>query len=294
MGRLFALNAATLALLLPLEFLKYFSSAGNTPAFADTNTIGAWFENLFFVQTWFLGHGPSWNTVAWSISAEWAAYILYPALFYILVRCPAIVLVGAAVAGLAWLESTSPSGTLRLTDHGAVLRCLCSFVLGMLTEHASHSPPVRRAVPWLGSGIVIFLAALAALAVIAFGEADWMAVPLFCAVVFGLSVAGPVPTAVMSWRPVHRLGVWSFALYMTHFIVLRTYKVVAFWVFGLWPSPPALVIVSLCGTFALCIAVAWAANRWIERPGYRAMRQLAERIRRSGPPSDPKPVTTPA
>ncbi|OWJ68691.1 acyltransferase family protein [Inquilinus limosus] len=297
LGRLFALNAATLVVLLPLEFLKYFSSAGNTPAFADTNTIGAWFENLFLVQTWFLGHGPSWNTVAWSISAEWAAYILYPALFFILVRCPAIVLalvVGAAVAGLAWLESTSPSGTLSLTDHGAVLRCLCGFVLGMLTEHVSHSPAMPRAVPWLRSGVSIVLAVLAVLAVIVFGAADWVAVPFFCVIVLGLSVAGPVPAAVMSWGPVHRLGVWSFALYMTHFIVLRVYKVVAFWVFGRWPSPPALVIVSLCGALALCIAVAWAANRWIERPGYRAVRQLAERIRRPGPPSDPKPVATPA
>jgi hypothetical protein len=149
LGRLFALNVVTLVVLLPLEFLKYFINVGNTPAFADTNTVGAWFENLFLVQTWFLGHGPSWNTVAWSISAEWAAYILYPLLFVILVRCPAAVLtlvVGAAVAGLALLETISPSGTLSLTDHGAVLRCLCGFTLGVITEHASHSQPVRRAV----------------------------------------------------------------------------------------------------------------------------------------------------
>lgn len=297
LGRLFALNVVTLVVLLPLEFLKYFINVGNTPAFADTNTVGAWFENLFLVQTWFLGHGPSWNTVAWSISAEWAAYILYPVLFVILVRCPAAVLalvVGAVIAGLAWLESTSPSGTLSLTDHGAVLRCLCGFVLGVITEHASHSQPVRRAARWLGSGISISLAALAMVAVIVFGEADWVASPIFCAIVLALSVAGPGPTAVMSFTPVHLLGVWSFALYMTHFIVLRVYKVVAFWVFGHWPSSPALVIASLVFAVAVCIVVAWAAHRWIERPGYLAMRQLAERIRRSGPPSAPAPVPTAA
>ncbi|MBW8724655.1 MAG: acyltransferase [Inquilinus limosus] len=297
LGRLFALNVVTLVVLLPLEFLKYFTNVGNTPAFADTNTVAAWFENLFLVQTWFLGHGPSWNTVAWSISAEWAAYILYPILFVILVRCPAAVLtlvVGAAIAGLAWLESISPSGTLSLTDHGAVLRCLCGFTLGVITEHASHSQPVRRAAPWLGSGISISLAASAMVAVIVFGEADWMASPIFCAIVLALSVAGPGPTAVMSFTPVHLLGVWSFALYMTHFIVLRVYKVVAFWVFGHWPSSPALVIASLVFAVAVCIVVAWAAHRWIERPGYRAMRQLAERIRRSGPPSAPAPVPTAA
>lgn len=297
LGRLFALNVVTLAILLPLEFLKYFTDAGNTPAFADTNTAGAWFENLFLVQTWFLGHGPSWNTVAWSISAEWAAYIMYPLLFVILVRCPAAVLtliVGAAIAVLAWLESTSPSGTLSLTENGAVLRCLCGFVLGMITEHASHSQPARRAAPWLGSGVSISLATLAMVAAILFGEADWVASPIFCYIVLALSVAGPGPAAVMSYRPVHLMGVWSFALYMTHFIVLRVYKVAALWVFGHWPSSPTLVVASLVFALAICIVVAWAANRWIERPGYRAMRQLAERIRRSGPPSAPAPVPTAA
>lgn len=295
LGRLFALNAATLLFLLPLEFLKYFVDVGNTPAFADTNTVGAWFENLFLVQTWFLGHGPSWNTVAWSISAEWAAYILYPVMFVILVRCPAAVLTlvaGAAVAALAWLESTSPSGTLSLTDNGAVLRCLCGFVLGMLTEHASHAQPMRRAGPWLGSGAGVGLAVLAVAAVILFGGADWLASPIFCIIVLALSVAGPGPAAVMSFKPLHLLGVWSFALYMTHFIVLRVYKVAAFWVFGHWPSSPAPVIASLAFALAACIVVAWAAHRWIERPGYRVLRQLAERIRRSGPP--PAPVRTAA
>lgn len=298
LGRLFALNVVTLLILLPLEFLKYFIDIGNTPPFSETNTVGAWFENVFLVQVWFFGHGPSWNTIAWSISAEWAAYILFPALFVVLIRCPAAVLslvVGTAIAGLAWLESISPSGTLGLTEEdGAVMRCLCGFVLGMVTEQASQAAPVRRAAPWLGSGLSVILATLAMVAVIIFGEADWGASPIFCYLVLALSVAGPGPAAVMSARPVHLMGVWSFALYMTHFIVLRVYKVAALWIFGRWPSSPEWVIASLAIALAVCIVVAWAAHRWIEKPGYRWMRRWAERIRRSGPPSDPAPVATPA
>ncbi|MGK9168042.1 acyltransferase [Inquilinus limosus] len=297
LGRLFALNAATLAILLPLEFIKYFTSVGDTPPFSETNTVGAWLENLFLVQVWFFGHGPSWNTVAWSISAEWAAYFLFPALFVALIRCPAAMLtlvVGAAIAGLAWLESISPSGTLSLTEDGAVMRCLCGFVLGMIAEQVSHAAPVRRATPWLGSGVSVTLAVLAMVVVIVFGEADWVASPIFCYIVLALSVAGPGPAAVMSARPMHLMGVWSFALYMTHFIVLRVYKVAALWVFGRWPSSPTLVIASLIAALAVCIVVAWAAHRWIEKPGYQRMRQWAERIRQSGPPPDPAPVATPA
>ncbi len=56
--------------------------------------------NVFLVQIWNYKHPPSWNGPAWSISAEWFAYLLFPFFcsVFLLARSPCASLLGAIAA----------------------------------------------------------------------------------------------------------------------------------------------------------------------------------------------------
>ena len=93
------------------------SFAGHYPpaAFSAFNFMA----NLLLVQTWVIpvippemrGPGWSWNGPAWSLSAEWLLYLLFPAIIVALRRVRgtgALLSIGlaslAATAALHWLE----------------------------------------------------------------------------------------------------------------------------------------------------------------------------------------------
>jgi peptidoglycan/LPS O-acetylase OafA/YrhL len=63
------------------------------------NTVLTFVENLFLIQAWF-GQPYSWNGVAWSVSAEWFAYLLFPlaaVLFFRVRSLTAAILVGLSI-----------------------------------------------------------------------------------------------------------------------------------------------------------------------------------------------------
>ncbi|MGH7250096.1 MAG: acyltransferase family protein, partial [Minisyncoccia bacterium] len=83
-ARIYPLHIFVLAILIIFEALRwtlslwYPDSNGN---FFSGNTSPMYiFTNLLLVQAWGIQHTNSWNVPAWSVSAEFACYLIFPLL----------------------------------------------------------------------------------------------------------------------------------------------------------------------------------------------------------------------
>jgi peptidoglycan/LPS O-acetylase OafA/YrhL len=173
-----------------------------------------------FVGSLAMLHGPwidyrSWNYPAWSISAEWHAYLLFPLLVPLALRCRGVVaglmLVASAVVPFTlYLQQLSPD-PFPTNGWPVLMRVFPLFFGGMLLYRVA---PVR----WFSSGTAALLFVGGTLVVLFFDKFSALAVLL----------APPMIMAALSenWfqsllrRPTLLfLGKISYSLYMTHALV---------------------------------------------------------------------------
>lgn len=172
-----------------------------------------------------------WNLVlslggpTWSVSTEWAAYLIFPALLFLTMRSRprwAIIFGAAAFAPLLWLAFTFSGVTPErhgILDiyylHGAMplLRCFAGFTLGLLAFRASRVSWVMRAAHNDTPGLLVAGATLAALCV---PRTDLLIELLFPALVIA-AYAETTPLARFLGSPLpYLLGVWSYSIYLAH------------------------------------------------------------------------------
>ena len=89
------------------------------------------------LDAWGIDRGLTWNFPAWSISAEFSAYLMFPFIVGPLMRLPpriAAYLLLLLIGAFALL-----SGPLRLTDRTfdfSIVRILPEFIMGLLAYRA--------------------------------------------------------------------------------------------------------------------------------------------------------------
>lgn len=230
-----------------------------------------------FVKSLLMLHGPwmdgrSWNYPAWSISAEWHAYLVFPMLAWLLGK--------ARTRGQAWtgwapwlcclpplvLYASASGGDVHPTNGAAVMwRALPLFVAGMLC---------RMQPPWgLGSTKLVWVPWLAlALLVGPLPELAVLACPaVMCWALSRQGAAWGLSTPLSLW-----LGKVSYSLYMTHalvemYIVQGGLRLASKWG-GVSLSQGGLGSVALLA-LALVLALVLSAlvQRWVEEPCRRAI-----------------------
>ena len=232
--------------------------------------------HVLLVQQWGTTRALHWNDPAWSISAELAAYLLFP----LLVRCvdwrrwSTAALILAAAAVFAVLAAVMGPGSL---GHDIVrfglLRCLCEFAVGtMLAALYLRGGGVRAP---LGIGIAALAAALA-------GAPETLVVPgAFAALLLALARSR---APLLAGRPLHWLGSISYATYLSHFLLWKAFKLF------LAPGPqPPLVIAAYLATVLLASHLLY---RWLELPAQRWINGLSlgrKLLRRNDPAADALP-----
>jgi peptidoglycan/LPS O-acetylase OafA/YrhL len=176
--------------------------------------------NLTLTQAWFT-RSLSWNGPAWSISAEWFAYLLFPFAALLLVRWRSrlISLVGAALFYIVLIVSyrtflnASPSAL-----NGALLRVGMEFGAGCCLFKLFQETPMMP-----GAALVSVFTTIAVIAVPFLfhtgGELGYSMTPLFGLLVLSLAyTVGPV--AWLLSRPWSLFwGEASYSLYMTHMVL---------------------------------------------------------------------------
>jgi peptidoglycan/LPS O-acetylase OafA/YrhL len=179
-------------------------------------------ESLVLVHAW-VGHTAAWNSVSWSISSEWLAYLLFPALVRaaraivrltggaLVAAIVAIAVVPAVRATIAHVEPSTPALP--------PLQIIAEFLLGCVMyqlyrqRRGDGGPSARPG--WLLLAIVVGAALLFRL-----GAAQWWIVPLVPPLILGLAYGRGRLTRVLAHPLLVYAGKISFALYMTHYLWL--------------------------------------------------------------------------
>lgn len=261
----------------------------------------SWIKQVLLVQLWFQPYfdGSSWDGPAWSISAEWLAYLLFGGLVLVVFRIAAV----TRARGLIWLAiAAALAPTLLLLAHGVFYtpwswlpRIVMQFTAGALACAA-----VRRLRLSDRSRQAAGLAAVALVVVIIAGlylldahppqgmlDAGGLVDVLFVPLVITLSIgAGSLP-ALLSTPVMVYLGHISFGLYMVHEIVHTAWNWAA-QQFAITLVPSWSAKFTVLGLVLLATVLAALLYHVVEEPARRWMRRMIEPAApRAARPSDP-------
>lgn len=223
---------------------------------SETDTPGAFVANVTLTQAWGGIDQLSFNGPAWTISAEWFAYLCFPLLAFLTRRWHPVfwcVMICALVAII-------PTVTKQGFKYGLqVLDCLNYFSLGFFTYRIALRLPSSGFV-WRLGGTVLGPVILALLYHDALGIFSYAFSALTALLILSLFKAGPVfgfsnPVSVY-------MGKTSYSLYMSHFPALSLLRYETGTVWPLWAEVGILVAVSLI------------VYHLIEEPARIAMRRI--------------------
>jgi peptidoglycan/LPS O-acetylase OafA/YrhL len=238
---------------------------------------GLFVANLFMVQAWGWSDYPGFNTVAWSISAEFLAYLAFPVLAVIANRLTArtALLVAAAVliADVAILDAVGD--TLVHPTLTAPIRVAGEFTCGVFLYS------VYRQGRWAGLhwGTITTVATVAFLAAASL-SGSFVAVLFVPFIVIGLAYGkGPVGRFLALPAMIY-LGEVSYSLYMVHRFVIETvFAPIDLTHLAASVTLGARVAV-LAGALVVVAAATVLMHRYIEVPARAWMRGGLERAAR--------------
>lgn len=225
--------------------------------------------HLLLVQNWGLTDALTWNHPAWSISTEFAAYLLFPLI--VLLRWdrlspPALLLLAAALlAGLHLLFALTAHRNLGdAIPQLGLWRCLAGFALGnvlcLLWQH------------WRSRNGEARIAGVSAIAIagagLAFRLPETAFVPaVFFAGLLALALGQGPLVRLLGSRPLTYLGEISYSTYLAHFLLWIVWKLLfvdASLQLG-WAGLAGFLAVVTLASILLYQGVEKPAQRWLNR-----------------------------
>jgi len=263
-------------------------NVGHVPSeAANTLTATNYIRQLLLVQLWFAPYfdGTSWDGPAWSISAEWLAYILFGALVLIIFRIAR----ATRARGLIYLAVAASLPPVMLLMATGLFYSPWSWlprIIMQFTAGALACAAVRKLQPSgrarMGAGVASLLIAVAIVGILYWldanpiptiddsaGLVDVLFVPLVLTLAMGV---GALP-ALLSIRPMVYLGHISFSLYMVHELVHTTWN----WMvmqFELRLGSDLAGKAVLVGLIAVAFGGAVLLYHLVEEPARRWMRAM--------------------
>ncbi|MFH8654684.1 acyltransferase family protein [Sphingomonas paucimobilis] len=214
-GRVWPLHVLILTILIAAEVAKSvtgYGAGGGHGAFGPQMEVGMILPNLLLIQA--LGFDqPSWNQPAWSISVEFWTYGIFAALAVLAGRrlipvATGIVIVCAVLIGAVFEQH------LDVSSNYGIVRCLYGFMLGTCVANAFRRGWLKP----LAGTIAEVAVTLAAVAILFAGNSAWsvLATPVFALAIAVFANEGGVVSRALHARPIERLGLWSYSIYMIH------------------------------------------------------------------------------
>ncbi|NMO92528.1 acyltransferase [Actinomycetospora sp. TBRC 11914] len=234
-------------------------------------------RQITLTSGWGGAHALTWNGPVWSLSAEWACYLVLPILLPLVLRlrstwaCVLGYVVACAIPLVAYSFLGFDDATI--TYEMPLPRAFGAFLAGCALCQLTH---VGSRIPaWLGrvTGplVVLTFAAIAVLA--ATGRPSMLSLPIAGLVVVALAQERGAVNAFLGHRWSLLGGEYSVALFLVHVPwILAASLVINPRTFpGAWGIVGTLLL--LLGSFVLAVL----AYRLIERPAQRWMRRIVRR-----------------
>ena len=258
-----------------VAFVLATAAAGRPPS--DHYPWGELPLHLALMQNWGLTHSLTWNDPAWSISCEFAAYLLFPLLalaadwrrFGTTALCALLALLALTLCATMWAggETSLGADIPRFGLPRALIEFSMGTILCALWERFRDAPLSLAAA--LGA-LAAFLMAWAA------GAPETLAVPLtFAALLLAVALTAASPLNPLGWRPVHYLGEISYSTYLGHFLLFIAFKLA-------FVSDGAHVPLPLLGLFlAMMLAASVLLHHLVEKPAQRGFNRAFDHWLRS-------------
>jgi len=275
---------------LALAWIIFTLYVGHLPSpVADQLSAVSYVRQVVLVQLWFqpFFDGSSWDGPAWSISAEWLAYLLFGVLVLAIFRISR----ATRARGLLWLAivaSLPPALLLLATGHfytpwSWLPRIIMQFTAGALACAAVRklqpTDRARRIAGYLslalGVGMVGILYFLDANPVPKVSDSSGLVDVLFVPLVMTLAIGVGTLPRLLSTRVMVYGGYISFSLYMVHELVHTAWNwFTAQFEIVLTPSWSAKLIV--VGVLGVAVLGAAALYHFVEEPARMRMRRMVK------------------
>jgi peptidoglycan/LPS O-acetylase OafA/YrhL len=216
-----------------------------------------------------------WNGPSWSLSAEWFAYLAFPAFALIGLRLkdrPVTILVIAAAIflGLDLLYQTAFEKTVVHAEANlGILRIIPEFLYGIGLYRLGQRVQLRRrsavAFAWLSAVTLLLLMHLEA--------GDRIIVVMAGPLILSLALLSKTDAVGLLGRSAFLLGgEASYALYLAHMPILIAWKGIVSALRGMdshytlaWWEVGCLLLISIAAAVALHLVVEGPARRWIRQ-----------------------------
>lgn len=279
LARLYPLHLFTLAWCILLKIMLHLTGvmASLSPKLQSMFDAAAIPVHLLLLNAFVPYASLTFNIPAWSISAEWYTYILFPVLVWgILQRAWSNKLLLIALLFVVYGGIVHYFGDgidLNVTNFGGVLRCLAGFCLGMITCTAYMQ---FRQWPWMAHSGWFAAVGVLLLTAMHWGAGDLYILSFFPLLIF-LAARNRGALYHLFNRPFFQsVGEWSYSIYMIHVPLIST--ALASWLMCRADVPAGtdnaaalalspLVSWAACAVYlALVIALSTLTFRFVEKP----------------------------
>ena len=299
LGRLYPLHLFTLGLMLAEECYRYWfmTFTGARKGYVNWgNTPLTFFENSALLQGLHVSGMTTWNRPSWSISAEFATYVIF-ALLWTRLGKRSWIANGVVIAGVPF-ALWKLKGHIDATYDWGVIRAVLGFALGVVVQYATSRAWWQEARARLSRGAetaieVALVAAVAAFVGWVARKPASIAAPfLFAVAVAAFAGERGLVGAMFASRPMRALGRWSYSIYMLHYPVqqLLFWVVIHLYAAGMVQlAKESSYVLDIDKTtadafnvlmLALVIAASAATYRWVETP-WRAKARVWVEARRA-------------
>ncbi|MDX6276987.1 MAG: hypothetical protein QOJ72_1115 [Nocardioidaceae bacterium] len=228
--------------------------------------------------------GSSLNGPSWSVSLEFAAYITFPVIAYLLLRLrrPQT----AFTLAVAWLLIGTTTIVVMYTNHFSFiayqfswLRIATAFPVGCLLNVGWRQlQSGRRGVWWDWAAVLGVAGMVASIMATPFVLGDFYlpvsAIPMLALVVLGCAGSTGFVSRFLSSAPMQWGGRVSYSLYMTHYLTLIVFELVVF--NHVKASSDLVQALVLIAALAVTLAVAAVVHHLVEEPARRGVRRLVD------------------